>query len=173
MRVINKIKNKLFKIFYNSIFRSEFIVIKLRTMFLRLWGVKIGANSKIRDNVRINSNKLVLGRWSSINSDSKIYNSSNDCESGYVKIGNSCNIGYNVVFCTISHEILDEKSRAGKHIDKDIIVEDGCWICANVTVLQGVTIGKGCVIAAGSVVNKSTEPNGLYAGVPAKRIKDL
>ena len=50
---------------------------------------------------------------------------------------------------------------------------DGCWICAGCTILPGVTIGEGCVIAAGSVVNKDCAPDGLYAGVPAKRIKDL
>ena len=40
-------------------------------------------------------------------------------------------------------------------------------------ILPGVTIAEGCVIAAGAVVNKSTEPDGLYAGVPARRVKDL
>ena len=66
-----------------------------------------------------------------------------------------------------------ESQRAGKHIYHDIVVEDGAWIGASCTILPNVTIANGCVIAAGSVVTKSTEPNGLYAGVPAKRIKDL
>lgn len=52
-------------------------------------------------------------------------------------------------------------------------MEDGCWLGGNVTVLPGVTIGRGCVIAAGAVVTKSCDPNGLYAGVPARRIRDL
>ncbi|MCR4913326.1 MAG: acyltransferase [Lactobacillus sp.] len=52
-------------------------------------------------------------------------------------------------------------------------IDDGCWIGANVTILPGVHIGKGCVIGAGAVVNKDCEPNGVYVGVPAKRIKDL
>jgi acetyltransferase-like isoleucine patch superfamily enzyme len=42
-----------------------------------------------------------------------------------------------------------------------------------VVVLPGVEIGAGCVIAAGSVVVKNTEPDGLYAGVPATRKKEL
>ncbi|MBR1536811.1 MAG: hypothetical protein IJ630_07725 [Treponema sp.] len=46
------------------------------------------------------------------------------------------------------------------------------WIGANVTILDGVTVASGCVLAAGSVVTKSTEPNGVYAGVPARRIKE-
>ena len=40
-------------------------------------------------------------------------------------------------------------------------------------ILSVVNILDGCIIAANSVVTKSTEPNGLYAGVPARRIKDL
>lgn len=53
------------------------------------------------------------------------------------------------------------------------LIKDGCWVGANVTIIPGVTIGEGCIIAAGAVVTKNCEPDGLYAGVPAKRIKDL
>ena len=52
-------------------------------------------------------------------------------------------------------------------------IDDGCQIGANVTILPGVHIGKEYVIGAGAVVNKDCEPNGVYVGVPAKRIKDL
>ena len=48
-----------------------------------------------------------------------------------------------------------------------IIIGDNCWFGANVTVLQGVTIGNGCVIAAGSVVTKDVPDNAMIAGVPA------
>lgn len=72
-----------------------------------------------------------------------------------------------------THDIGDKTLRAGKYIQKSVIVEDGVWIGANATILPGVTIAEGCIIGAGALVNKSTEPNGLYVGVPAKRIKDL
>ena len=55
---------------------------------------------------------------------------------------------------------------------KGINIEDNVWIGANVTILDGVTIKSGCVIGAGAVVTKSTEPNGIYAGVPARKIKE-
>ena len=48
-----------------------------------------------------------------------------------------------------------------------IVVGDNCWFGANVSVLQGVTIGAGCVIAAGSVVTEDVPENCLIAGVPA------
>ena len=56
--------------------------------------------------------------------------------------------------------------------NKGIEIKDNVWIGANVTILDGVTVASGCVLAAGSVVTKSTEPNGVYAGVPARRIKE-
>ncbi len=55
-----------------------------------------------------------------------------------------------------------------KNDDQDVIIEKDVWIGSNVTILKGVTIAEGCVIGGGAVVTKSTEPYGVYAGVPAK-----
>lgn len=90
-----------------------------------------------------------------------------------IKIGKNVQIGMNCTFTCVSHAVGQKEQRAGKNFYKDIVVQDGCWIGASCTILPAVSIANGCVIAAGSVVTKSTEANGLYAGVPAKRIKDL
>lgn len=45
------------------------------------------------------------------------------------------------------------------------------WIGCNVTIFKGVTIGRGCVVAAGAVVTKSCPPYSVIGGVPAKVIK--
>ncbi len=100
----------------------------------------------------------------------------NNCHfenSEMVEIGNNCHIAMDVLFCTDSHEIGSEQKRGGELYFSPIKVGNGCWIGARATILPGVKIGDGCIIAAGSVVNKDCESNGLYAGVPAKRIKDL
>lgn len=55
----------------------------------------------------------------------------------------------------------------------DIIIEDDVWIGANVTILPGITIGKCAVVGAGSVVTKDLEPYGVYAGVPARKMRDV
>ena len=55
--------------------------------------------------------------------------------------------------------------------DLPVTIEDDCWIGANVTILKGVTIGRGCVIAAGAVVTKSFPPYSIIGGVPAKLLK--
>lgn len=64
----------------------------------------------------------------------------------------------------LSYEKLPEN-------DAPVVIEDDVWIGAHVTILKGVTIGRGSVIAAGSVVNKSTQPYSISGGVPVKTIK--
>ena len=75
-------------------------------------------------------------------------------------------------FINSTHETGDCYQRAGKGYALPIKIEDGYWIGANTTIMPGVTIAKGCIIAANSLVTKDTEPNGLYVGQPAKRVKD-
>lgn len=88
-------------------------------------------------------------------------------------IGNNVDIGPNTLFLTDAHELGNEKKRAGKTVFKKIVVEDGCWIGANVTILGGVTIGAGSVIAAGSIVDTDIKPNSLVVGDRAKEIRQL
>ena len=71
----------------------------------------------------------------------------------------------NRFFLTVSD---DEKC---KESDKDVIVEEDCWIGINVTLLSGVTIMRGTTVAAGSVVSRSTLPYSIVGGVPARHIK--
>ena len=52
-----------------------------------------------------------------------------------------------------------------------IVIEDGVWCGANVTILKGVTIGKDSIVAAGAVVTKSFPPYSIIGGVPAKLLK--
>ena len=53
-----------------------------------------------------------------------------------------------------------------------IVIEDGVWCGANVTILKGVTIGKDSIVAAGAVVTKSFPPYSIIGGVPAKLLKN-
>ncbi len=54
---------------------------------------------------------------------------------------------------------------------KPIVIEDDVWIGARATILGGVTIGRGAIVAAGAVVTKSVPPFTIVAGVPAKPLK--
>lgn len=50
----------------------------------------------------------------------------------------------------------------------DVIIEEDVWVGANVTILPGVTLGRGCIVAAGALVTKSVPPYALVAGTPAR-----
>lgn len=97
-----------------------------------------------------------------------------------IKIGNHVIFGPGVTIITGDHptdvigkyimEIHDSEKPSG--YDMDVVIEDDVWIGCNATILKGVHIGKGSVVAAGSVVTKDVDEFSIYAGVPAKKIKD-
>jgi maltose O-acetyltransferase len=90
-----------------------------------------------------------------------------------IEIGRRCHLAQQVMLLTSSHLMGPSSQRAGQLDSKRIVIDDGCWVGARVTILPGVRIGPGCVIATGAVVTRDCEPNGLYAGVPARRLRDL
>lgn len=55
--------------------------------------------------------------------------------------------------------------------DKDVVVEEDVWMGVNVTLLSGVTVGRGSIVAAGAVVTKDVPPYSIVGGVPARFIK--
>lgn len=94
------------------------------------------------------------------------------------KIGNHCAIAEGLTIHTGNHARVIGKfltdineSNKPKGYDKDIEIGDECWIGCHVTILSGVTIGRGVTLAAGAVVNKSLPPYSICGGVPAKPLK--
>lgn len=66
---------------------------------------------------------------------------------------------------------IKKKLDINHEYSKDVIVEEDVWIGARVTLLPGVHIGRGAIIAAGAVVNGYVQPYSICGGVPAKHIK--
>ncbi len=92
---------------------------------------------------------------------------------GGVTIGNDVIIGPGVKIFSENH-VFQKHDAIIKNqgvTRQGVIIGNNCWIGAAVTILDGVEIGDGCVIAAGSVVNKSIPANSVAGGVPAKVIK--
>jgi maltose O-acetyltransferase len=88
-----------------------------------------------------------------------------------VRIGHRCHIGqYTVILDCDYHSAGDETSHGSP---APVVVEDGAWLAHRVSVLKGVTIGRGSIIAAGSVVTKDIPAGVLAGGVPARVIKTL
>ena len=90
-----------------------------------------------------------------------------------ILIGANCDIAPEVAFVTGTHEMGSKKRRAGSGYCLPIVVEDGCWIGARATILGGVRIARGSVVAAGALVKDDVPPNTLVAGVPAIAKKSL
>ncbi|MDJ0408174.1 acyltransferase [Rhodococcoides fascians] len=77
------------------------------------------------------------------------------------------------MFCTCSHAIGSESQRAGPATVQSIVVGDGAWVGARSILMPGSVVGTGTIVAAGSVVTGVCSANSLYAGVPARWVRDL
>lgn len=84
-------------------------------------------------------------------------------------VGPHCGIAAHTVFATVAHDhhVTDKKMVETVKWAPIRLVGD-VWTGANVTITGGVTIAEGCVIGAGAVVTRDTQPYGVYLGVPAR-----
>ena len=94
-------------------------------------------------------------------------------DGGTVTIGENVFIGPFCGFYTATHPMNYTDRNKGLEKALPITVGDNCWFGANVSVMPGVTIGSGCVIAAGSVVTEDVPDNSMVAGVPAVVKKEI
>lgn len=93
--------------------------------------------------------------------------------SGGLEIGDECIVGQ-YLSChpeNHNHEDLNTSIRHQGVNRKGIKIGKNCWIGSKVTILDGVEIGDGCILAAGSVITKSFPANSIIGGVPAKLLK--
>lgn len=91
-----------------------------------------------------------------------------------IKIGNETIVGPNTVIVSTTHILESGSYRFGKSLNNEVIVSSSCWIGANCSVLPESYLPEGCILGAGSVLNKEfSEKNSLYAGIPAKFIKNI
>ena len=136
----------------------------------RLKNISFGKNVSIGLNAQIyaegdENTKVIIGDNLSSNSNMMI---NADC-GGYIEIKNNVLLGPNTVIRASNHtyERLDIPIREQGHTAGRIIINDDVWLGANVVVLPNVNIGKGAIIAAGSVVTKDVAEYALVGGVPA------
>lgn len=164
--MLRKFSNYFRDVFINSFAASNFTPQLIRKYIYVGYGIKTQSRA-IRPKCYFGNNKVMIGKNTTINGSCYFENLD------LIKIGDNCDIAMEVLFCTSTHEMGSAEKRAGKAYGKKIVIEDGCWIGARVTILPGVKVGKGCVIAANAVVINDCEDNYLYAGIPAEKIKKL
>lgn len=112
------------------------------------------------------SGDLVVGRYSYIGPGCSIHPN--------VKIGEFTMLANNISIVGGDHRydvIGVPVILSGRDVIKETLIGSDCWIGAHTIIMSGVRISDGCIIAAGAVVTKDTEPYCIYGGVPAKKIK--
>ena len=141
---------------------------RLRIRLLRAAGVTVERHLEVLSGLRITGEgRLTIGDCSFVNHECLIDTA------GDVTIGRRVALANRVSLLTSGHEMDDPRARAGRRVLGPIVVGDGAWLGANVTVLGGVTIGEGAVVAAGSLVRADVPPHTLVGGVPARVLREL
>lgn len=92
---------------------------------------------------------------------------------GPVTIGNEVMLAQNIVISALNHGYEDPNvsPRRQKETCKQIVINDDVWVGSNSVITAGVTLGKHCIIGAGSVVTKDVPPFSVAVGNPARVIK--
>lgn len=144
----------------------------LRPFLYRLAGARIGVGTRIYGVVQMEgvgdvAEKLGVGAGCMFTT--PLYLNL----SAPITIGNEVVIGHHVLIITDGHEIGPAARRCGERVARAVAIEDGAWIGARATLLPGVTVGRGAVVAAGALVNRDVPPDTLVGGVPARVLKVL
>ncbi|WP_227317425.1 DapH/DapD/GlmU-related protein [Cedecea davisae] len=138
-----------------------------RNNALRKAGMVLSVNATIIPPFHAVTGNVSLGERSFINTGCSIL------DSEAVAIGDDVSIGPNVTICTISHPLHPFARLQSWDDVAPVKISDGVWVGAGTVILPGTTIGEGAVIGANSVINCDIPSNTLYAGSPAKFIKNL
>ncbi len=134
-------------------------------------------NIEIGDNVYVGHGAFLKGYFNNtmtIGSDSWIGQGAFLHAGGGIRIGSYVGIGPFVKIITLQHVVDGDVSRpviTREQTYAPVVIEDDCDIGAGAVILPGVTIGRGSVIGAGSVVTKDVEPFSVVAGVPARLLR--
>jgi putative colanic acid biosynthesis acetyltransferase WcaF len=137
----------------------------LRHFILRhLYGVKIGHDTNLEMGIRVFApQRIVIGDHSVVHFDCIL-----DGRCG-LEIGHCVDIGQQANIFTLEHDI-DDPTYATK--GSKVVIQDYAIIGGRSTILPGVTIGEGAVVATGAVVTKDVQPYTMVGGVPARFIRD-
>ena len=121
-------------------------------------GAKVGSNVSLGQNVFV-GNKVIIGNKCKIQNNVSIY------DNVYLDEGVFC--GPSMVFTNVYNprSLIERKDEY-----RDTFVKKGATLCANCTIVCGITVGAFAFVGAGAVVNKDVPPYALMVGVPARQI---
>lgn len=134
----------------------------LRRLVCRLFMKSFDTSSSIFRNVDIRSpQRVIIGKNCNINKSVVL-----DGRMG-LSIGSNVDISQEVNIWTEQHDYIDPHYKA---VGAPVVIEDYVWIASRATILPGVRIGRGAVVACGAVVTNDVPPLTVVGGVPAKAI---
>ncbi|HLJ79829.1 MAG TPA: hypothetical protein VKT75_20605, partial [Acidobacteriaceae bacterium] len=135
-----------------------------RSMLLRLFGAKLGPKCHFYPRARIWAPwNLICQDRVSVGDDAEIYNPSP------LSMGSHCIVSQGAYICGATHEYNDPAFRL---VHFPMRLGPYSWVCARATVNPGVNVGAGAILALGSVATRDLEPFGIYAGIPARKVKE-
>ncbi len=135
----------------------------IRKFLYKLFGLKIGKNSRIGINTIIVSPKRIkIGHNTIINEMCYLDGR------GQLEIGNNSSISFRTTILTATH---NANSNDFEYYEKKVVIGNNVWLGANAIVLDGSIINNYAVIGAGSVFKGTANENDIYIGNPAKKIK--
>jgi acetyltransferase-like isoleucine patch superfamily enzyme len=135
--------------------------------------VKLGSNCRLEHNIYFHYDGIYSkGPSICIGDNVFIGNNTEFNITDKIVVGDDCLIAAGCRFVDHNHSIVQGYLiRSQKAPKKEIILEEDVWLGCNVVVLMGVKIGKGSVVAAGAIVNKSIPSYEVWGGIPARFIK--
>ena len=139
----------------------------LRIAIYRAVGMSIATPDVFSGNTFVGKGTFTLGPGSFVNRCNYF-----ECRAP-ITIGRDTAIAMSTLFVTSDHPLDADGRFSTEARGLPIRVGERCWIGARATLLPGVTVGDDVVVAAGAVVAGDCAPGGLYAGVPARRVRDL
>lgn len=135
-----------------------------RALLLRLFGARLGPTCKFYPKARIWAPwNLICDDLVAVADDAEIYNPSP------LTMGSHCIVSQGAYICGATHEYNTPEFR---YVHFSMRLGAYSWICARATVNPGVNVGAGAILALGAVATRDLEPFGIYAGIPAQKVKE-
>lgn len=164
MRIWFKFFTRIMIIFINSLsfFSKNMIAIMIRSLLLKTIGIRNKGNIFVDYGFDVlNSRNITFGKNVSLGHYNRIWAFSKVTIGDYVQTA----LGLTIIAGSHENGTFEPKK------NQEVIIGSGCWIGANVTIVGGVKVGKGCIVGAGALVNKDIPEFSIVGGVPARIIK--
>lgn len=140
----------------------------LKASLWRAAGIEVAEGARLVSSVHVwTSGKVSIGADTFIGHEVMIVGGD-----ASVRIGARCDIAPRVLIVTGTHLDGGRERAAGPGVSRPVAIGDGVWIGAASTILGGVEIGDGAIVAAGSLVKDSVPPNIVVGGVPCRILRE-